>query len=171
MWVTNCRRFSRLPRSVFQSANTTRVVAQMPRDNHFLASRIASLLPGKLQRCRIQTAIIRVKIPIHSENRQSKHSTRPLLVQTCKCTCYLHRAGSCKFNQSRAQAVPVECSSAAGTREGGREGAQRSSTQFSTRSPGQKQMMSHCAKTLIRFQWFSSQWTGDDRFVLWSAQN
>ena len=39
---------------------------------------------------------------------KSKHSTRPLPVQKCKYgPCYHHHAGSCNFNQSRTEALPV----------------------------------------------------------------
>ena len=70
------------------------------------------------------------KISIHSENRQSKRSTRPFLKQKCKFT-YHHRAGPCNFNQSEAEALPVACSRVAGE---GREGARRSSTQSTPRT-------------------------------------
>ena len=45
------------------------------------------------------------KVSFHSETRHSRHSTRPLLVQKCKCTCH-HRAGSCNFDQSHPTRCP-----------------------------------------------------------------
>ena len=57
--------------------------------------------------------------------------------------CYHHRAGPCNSNQSRAKALPVGRSREAWE---GREGTPGASTQSSTRSPDQEQMMSPARK-------------------------
>ena len=81
--------------------------------------RVAAPLPGKLPACWKRMAII-WKTPIHSE-RQSKHSTRSLLVQKCKYRpCHHHHAGSCNLNQSLTEALPVGPSRAAAWRGGRR---------------------------------------------------
>ena len=120
----------------FQSANTTRVVqSSSSRNKHLPASRMAELLPRKLQACWKWTA---------PWNRQSKHATASASGTKMQISCYHQRASSCNFNQSRTEALPVARSRAVGE---GREGEPRSSTQSSTGSPGQEHMMSYGAKT------------------------
>ena len=120
----------------FQSANTTRVIqSSTSRNKHLPASRMAELLPGKLQACWKWTA---------PWNRQSKHATASASGTKMQISCYHQRASSCNFNQSRTEALPVSRSRAAGE---GREGEPWSSTQSSTGSPGQEHMMLHGAKT------------------------
>ena len=101
-------------------------------------------LPGKLQACQ-KERWSSGKISIHSENRQSKHSTRPLLVQKCKCPCYniTVQARAILTNHGLKRRPWARSHSA----WEGREGAPRSSAQSSAGSPGQAQTMPHYAKT------------------------
>ena len=104
--------------SIFTHTNC----AQIRRHNHLQTSRMAALSIRNFKRVENERQSPG-KYWIHSENRQSKHSIRPLLVQKCKCPCCRHRACSCNFNQSRAEALPVARSLAPGE---GRDGALRS---------------------------------------------
>ena len=80
--------FSRPRRPTFQSANTLRVVAQIPRHNHLPISRMAALLPEKLQTCWKRTAIIWKNINLLRRPAiKTVNPLRPLLVRKCKCTC------------------------------------------------------------------------------------
>ena len=116
--------FTAQSRYIFLNLQSNTSCCQIPRHNHLQMSRMGALLPGLLQACGKPTTTI-WKTVNSLQKPQSKHKTRLLLVQRCKYRpCYRHRTGSCNFNQSRTEALPVARSRAA--REG-REGAPRSS--------------------------------------------
>ena len=102
-------------------------------------SRMAAPLPGKLHGCWKRTENFWLNND-SLRKPKSKYSTCLLLVQKCKYPSYhIHRAGSCNFNQSRAEAVSLALSSPAWE---GRERIPKSSTQSSTGLPGHEQIMS-----------------------------
>ena len=127
---------------MFQSANTARAVAPLSRYSHLQPSYPTDdgTSPWVTLRLFNLTVIDHLK-GINSLRKPAIKTFDPSASgKKMQMYSFHHRVGSCNFNQSRAEALPVACSRAAG------EGTGKVKYPVLHALAGQEHMMSHCAR-------------------------
>ena len=103
---------------IFLNLQSNTSCCQIHRHNHLPALRIKALIPGFLQECWKWTTTIWKTVNSLGKSAAIKTFDPSASGTKMQIICYHHRVGSCNVNQSRAEALSVTCSRAAG--EGGR---------------------------------------------------